>query len=192
MMALAPRIRLNASQQTLGRLLDETKTMPFSYPDAGASRGVPPTGYRSINESIVAGHGEEAFARLVNGILGWYVHRDSGVRVLAAAPVIAAGVDVALGAKSAGAFIVMTCRVVYVVDEPRRKGFGYGSLPGHPEAGEESFVAELNDDQTVTFTVGGFSRPGTVFTTMVSPIARILAGRAIHRYLQAAKAIAAG
>ena len=25
------------------------------------------------------------------------------------------------------------CRVVYVVDEPDRRGFAYGTLPGHPE-----------------------------------------------------------
>jgi uncharacterized protein (UPF0548 family) len=29
------------------------------------------------------------------------------------------------------------CRVVYVVDEPRRAGFAYGTLPGHPEIGGE-------------------------------------------------------
>ncbi|GAA4732513.1 hypothetical protein GCM10023350_14890 [Nocardioides endophyticus] len=32
------------------------------------------------------------------------------------------------------------CRVVYVVDEPERAGFAYGTLPGHPETGEELFL----------------------------------------------------
>ena len=191
MIPLLPRIRLNASQATLKRTLDDAAGAPFSYPDVGASRGPAPSKYHPISESIVAGHGQEAFDRLASGILGWYVHRDSGVRVLAAAPV-APGIEVALGAKSGGAFILMTCRVIYVIDQPRRKGFAYGSLRGHPEAGEESFIAELDENDDVVFTVGGFSRPGTVFTTIVSPIARILAGQAIRRYLRAARAIATG
>lgn len=32
------------------------------------------------------------------------------------------------------------CRVVYTVTESRRRGFAYGTLPGHPECGEEAFV----------------------------------------------------
>ena len=34
-------------------------------------------------------------------------------------------------------------RVVYVVDEPARRGFAYGTLHGHPESGEEAFLVEL-------------------------------------------------
>ena len=52
-------------------------------------------------------------------------------------------------------------RVVYVVDEPRRRGFAYGTLPGHPESGEEAFVVELQEDDEVTFTVTAFSRPAS-------------------------------
>jgi uncharacterized protein (UPF0548 family) len=33
--------------------------------------------------------------------------------------------------------IRVPCRVVYVLDEPERRGFAYGTLPGHPESGEE-------------------------------------------------------
>jgi uncharacterized protein (UPF0548 family) len=32
------------------------------------------------------------------------------------------------------------CRIVYVIDEPDRRGFAYGTLPGHPERGEEAFI----------------------------------------------------
>ena len=37
-------------------------------------------------------------------------------------------------------FLQAPCRVVYVIDEPDIRGFAYGTLPGHPESGEERFV----------------------------------------------------
>ena len=36
------------------------------------------------------------------------------------------------------------CRVVYVVDEPDRRGFAYGTLPGHAESGEELFLVRYD------------------------------------------------
>ncbi len=50
-------------------------------------------------------------------------------------------------------------RVVYVVDEPDRRGFAYGTLPGHPESGEELFLVERVGDETWA-EVRAFSRPG--------------------------------
>jgi uncharacterized protein (UPF0548 family) len=50
---------------------------------------------------------------------------------------------------------------VYVVSETGRSGLAYGTLPRHPESGEEAFLLEQQDDGTVTFTVTAFSRPAT-------------------------------
>ncbi|HEV8560641.1 MAG TPA: DUF1990 family protein [Actinophytocola sp.] len=41
-------------------------------------------------------------------------------------------------------------RVVHVVEEEHRRGFAYGTLPGHPECGEEAFLLERHADGTVT------------------------------------------
>ncbi len=186
---LFPRLRISASPSILRRVLDETAGAGFSYPDVGTSDGPAPSGYRIIERSATVGHGKAAFDRLAKGIVHWQVHRDAGIAVLASAPVAAPGVEVALAMKTAGVALVMTCRVIYVIDEPRRRGFAYGTLPGHPEVGEETFIAEISEGEVVTFTVGGFSRPGTLLTAMVSPIASMLADRAIHRYLRAAREI---
>jgi len=40
------------------------------------------------------------------------------------------------------------CRVLEVVDEPERQGLGYGTLPGHPETGQESSLLERLADAT--------------------------------------------
>jgi uncharacterized protein (UPF0548 family) len=51
------------------------------------------------------------------------------------------------------------CRVVYLVDEATRFGFGYGTLPGHPEQGEETFIVETGAEGGFRFKVRAFSRP---------------------------------
>ena len=44
--------------------------------------------------------------------------------------------------------MVVPCRIVSVFKEVDSFGFAYGTLPGHPERGEESFVLERRDDAT--------------------------------------------
>ena len=48
-----------------------------------------------------------------------------------------------------GARSTAPVRVVYVIDEPNRKGFAYGTLDGHPESGEESWIVDQTDDGSV-------------------------------------------
>ncbi|MFC6343752.1 DUF1990 domain-containing protein, partial [Nocardioides hankookensis] len=78
------------------------------------------------------------------------------------------------------------CRVVYVVREPDRVGFAYGTLPGHPESGEERFEVARAADGTVTFEVTAFSRPATMLARLGGPIGRAVQDRITERYLNAA------
>lgn len=73
-------------------------------------------------------------------------------------------------------------RVVYVVDEPKRCGFAYGTLPGHPECGEEAFVLD-SDGKTVTFTITAFSRPATLLSKVAGPVATRVQDYITERYL---------
>lgn len=43
--------------------------------------------------------------------------------------------------------------VVYVIDEPDRIGFAYGTTADGPESGEESFILEHREDDTVWLTI---------------------------------------
>lgn len=76
-------------------------------------------------------------------------------------------------------------RVIYVVDEPRRRGFAYGTLPGHPEDGEEAWVIEHRDDDSVWITVRAFSRPANGWWWLVNPVLRIVQEYYTRRYLRA-------
>ncbi|WP_158864044.1 DUF1990 family protein [Leifsonia sp. AG29] len=76
-------------------------------------------------------------------------------------------------------------RVVYVIDEPFRKGFAYGTLHGHPESGEELFMVEHRDDDTVWFVLRAFSRPSNAFYRLGSPVLGMVQRRYTNRYLRA-------
>jgi uncharacterized protein (UPF0548 family) len=74
---------------------------------------------------------------------------------------------------------------VYVIDEPRRRGFAYGTLPGHPECGEEAFLLERHDDGRVTFTIIAFSRPAHALAKLAGPLVRRIQDAITGRYLRA-------
>jgi uncharacterized protein (UPF0548 family) len=76
-------------------------------------------------------------------------------------------------------------RVVYVIDEPLRKGFAYGTLPGHPETGEEAFIVEYREDDSVWLTIRAFSRPATWFFWLGYPLVRLMQEIYTGRYERA-------
>lgn len=76
-------------------------------------------------------------------------------------------------------------RVVYVVDEPTRKGFGYGTLDGHPESGEESWVIEKADDGSVWLEIRAFSRPARWYFWAAYPVLLVLQSVFTRRYERA-------
>ena len=76
-------------------------------------------------------------------------------------------------------------RVVYVIDEVDRVGFAYGTMKGHPESGEESFVVARHEDDSVWLTVRAFSRPSTWYYRLVWPILRMQQARFTRSYLRA-------
>ncbi len=76
-------------------------------------------------------------------------------------------------------------RVVYVIDEPDRKGFAYGTLPGHPERGEEAFVVERRSDDSVWLVIRAFSRPSNAFFWAAYPALRIMQAIFTARYERA-------
>jgi uncharacterized protein (UPF0548 family) len=76
-------------------------------------------------------------------------------------------------------------RVVYVVDQPDRKGFAYGTLPGHPESGEEAWIVNRMDDGSVWLSIRAFSRPSKFYWWMVYPVLRFMQERVTRRYERA-------
>lgn len=63
-------------------------------------------------------------------------------------------------------------RVVVVIDEEQRAGYALGTLAGHPLVGEESFVLELRDDDSVWLTVRQVAQPANPKWRWISPLVR--------------------
>ncbi|MEU9133338.1 DUF1990 domain-containing protein [Kitasatospora sp. NPDC048540] len=144
----------------------------FSYPEVGAtaSDGPLPAGYHHLRHRARIGAGREEFAAAGEAIMTWRMHRAVGVGVSASAPRAAPGVLVTVVLGRGRLALTAPCAVVRAVEGPTRIGFAYGTLPGHPERGEECFEVELDPDGQVWFTVTAFSRPARWFTRAVSPL----------------------
>ena len=84
------------------------------------------------------------------------------------------------------------CRVVYGTDEPARFGFAYGTLPGHPEKGEEAFHVVRDGAGRVTAEIVAFSRPDDLFTRVAAPVARQIQKVATRKYLEGIRNHVAG
>jgi uncharacterized protein (UPF0548 family) len=147
---------------------DRLREQPFSYAPVGATAtGDTPAGFRHVEVSTAVGGGDAAFEHAVETLMTWRMHAGAGLRVAASSDRVHEGAVVRcrLGP------LRIPCRVVWVLDEQDAQGFGYGTLPGHPEAGEESFVV-TRAGGVVTLRVTAYSRPGLAVTRLAGPVGR--------------------
>jgi uncharacterized protein (UPF0548 family) len=151
-----------------------------------------PPGYRTTDARTAVGVGEDAFRRLAEGLMGWELHRLAGLRVDASTPAAAEGVNVVPGFGIGPLRLSAPCRVVWTERSSTRTGFGYGTLPGHPESGEEGFVASLEENGLVVFDLFAFSRHSNWFYRAGGPVAEAAQRLVTRRYIAAAKALAGG
>jgi uncharacterized protein (UPF0548 family) len=139
------------------RLSDEAVT----YREVGATRDATslPLGYRHDVYSVRVGHGDRTFQRAKEALRLWQAHRHVGATLTPNNPPLVTHTVVVVTFHLGPMHVVAPCRVVYVTDEDDRFGFAYGTLPGHPERGEEAFHVRRDEDGPVTFDVVAFSRP---------------------------------
>jgi uncharacterized protein (UPF0548 family) len=164
--------------------LDQLADAPFTYRAIGATRhGALPRGYDHVDREHVVGSGRAAFDRAAAAVLDWSAQRGAGLRVQASGPAGTPGTVVLMTAGLPRLGLDIPCRVVWSVDEPDRRGFGYGTLPGHPESGEESFVVSLRPDGDVVYTLRAFSRLATPLSRLGGPISRRVQTLALDRYV---------
>ncbi len=156
--------------------------LPLTYAEVAATAAALPAGYSHVRLSHRIGSGRERFERAAGAVMRYGMLRGAGLRVDATAEVAAVGVDV-LG--RLGPFVA-PCRVVYVLDEADRRGFAYGSLPGHAVSGEEMFgVRYGRADDSVHTEVVAFSRPATWWSRLGAPVLSAAQHVITHRYLTA-------
>jgi uncharacterized protein (UPF0548 family) len=154
---------------------------PFTYLPVGATRtSTYPAGFHHLEHSTDLGAADRIFERARQALMTWQMHLGAGLRVTGSDSWAAEGVVVRCGLGP----LRIPCRVVWVRDEPDRCGFAYGTLPGHPESGEEAFLV-LRDEGTVRLRISAYSRPGKLTTRLAGPLGRRFQQLMTRRYADA-------
>ncbi|MFM9903289.1 MAG: DUF1990 domain-containing protein [Pyrinomonadaceae bacterium] len=145
----------------------------FSYAEVGASRNNPPVGYHIDHNRILLGYERETWERAQQAVRNWKMFDVSGIDLCYPDTPIEAGRNVAPLARHLGFYSLNSCRIVYVIDEPERFGFAYGTLSRHAEIGEERFTVEFcPESRAVWYDVSAFSRPGSLLVKLGYPYSR--------------------
>ena len=162
--------------------LSELAALALTYTEVGATAGPLPPGYHHVEKSAVIGRGRRRFEGAADAGMRWGLLRGAGLRVEATSEVAAVGAEVIVHLGPVRA----PCRVVYVVDEPDRRGFAYGTLPGHAESGEERFMVRYDPaTDEVHAEVVAFSRHGTWWSRLGAPVTSVIQRVVTDRYLRA-------
>ena len=156
--------------------------VPRTHAGGRAAARPRPGGYHHLRKSSVIGSGRNRFEQAAAQGMRWGMLRGAGLRVEASHPVAEVGAEVLVHLGP----VVAPCRVVYVVDEPDRGGFAYGTLPGHAETGEELFLVRYDAvSKDVIAEVAAFSRHATWWSRLGAPVTSLAQRLITDRYLRA-------
>ena len=109
----------------------------LTYDHVGSTLAGPPTRRGPV----------DSLAAASDRLRRWRAHAAIRARVHPEQPLIEEGATVVVVLSLGPVHVLAPTRIVAVVDEPDAFGFAYGTLPGHPERGEESFVIRAEGDR---------------------------------------------
>jgi len=160
------------SRETIARFIESQCDLPFSYSQIGGTQAQPPAGFVIDRNAIELGSGKEVYDRAVAALRGWKQFDLGWVMAVPSGLPIEAGTTVAVQAETLGVWSLSACRIVYVIEDERNFGFAYGTLPGHVECGEERFVVDWREDDSVWYAILAFSRPRHPIAKLGRPLVR--------------------
>jgi uncharacterized protein (UPF0548 family) len=162
------------SEADVARFIASQRDVPYTYAEVGATNATPPAGYNVDHNRIQLGSGEAIYNSAVEALKKWRHFELGWVAIVPREVVVKMGATVAVKARAFGTWSLNACRIVYTIDESRRFGFAYGTLPDHVEKGEERFLVEWLADDSVWYDILAFSRPRHPLVKLSAPLARRL------------------
>lgn len=167
---------------------------PFTYAEQGATQGAFPAGYDHDRNRICIGTGPEAFEAGREALRGWRHFPAVWTHIYPERAALQEGEDIVMLFRLFGLWWYNACRIVYVIDEPRRFGFAYGTVVGHVECGEELFLVSMDEEGNVWYQLEAFSRPAIWATRLAYPLARHhqrrFARQSLRQMLEAGQSLA--
>ncbi|KAA1248457.1 DUF1990 domain-containing protein [Mycobacterium simiae] len=163
--------------------LDALADLQLTYPEVGATATAQlPPGYDHLSVSAQIGSGRARFEQAADAVMRWGMQRGAGLGVAASSDVAVVSAIVVVKMMD---LLRAPCRVVYVIDEPDTRGFAYGTLPGHPESGEERFAVRYDANTSAVYAeVSAFSRPATWWSKLGGPVVSMTQRIIAKRYLR--------
>lgn len=162
---------------------DTLRAQPLSYDRPAAGVNSADTDLRLLKRSRILDRTD--FDGAARDLLSWRVHASAGLRVAASDIPLTLNAVVRMQFGVGPVSLAIPCRVVEVIQEPRHRGFSYGTLPGHPEVGEERFLVERLNDGRIRFTITALSLPATRAAKLAGPLGRVMQRGMTMRYLKA-------
>lgn len=155
----------------------------LTYEEVGATGRDLPAGYHHARLRRVVGQGRADFDRARALLFSGEVQRRAGAEVRMSETPLREGTRVDMRVRLGPVVFRIPCLVVWAERTDTFCGFAYGTLPGHPERGEERFELRLEPSGQVVFSIIAFSRPGRWFTRLGGPLARRFQAHMTRRYL---------
>ncbi len=122
--------------------------------------------------TVLLGEGREVFESAKQLIRGWKMFPAKWTKIYPQNAPIEVGQRVAVLFNLLGLWWWNSSEIQYIIDDDRRFGFAYGTLPGHLELGEELFLVTIDEQQKVWYKIKAFSRPAHFLVRLAYPFAR--------------------
>lgn len=196
MLALAMFFLRDPTDAQLDAIVRDQRALPFTHSEVGATRRVPlegpaaglpsefaPPGFVVDRHGAALGRGKAVFLRACAALRAFAMFPPAWTRVhlLECEGPLREGSVFVTVIRHCGFYSAMPSKVVYWVEERGRLhhfGWALGTLPGHPQCGEERFWVSWDpESDDVRYEVVAFSRPRDLLVRLGRPYARLLQGR---------------
>lgn len=164
----------NPSDAQILAVLADLSDAPFTHVEVGSTEQDlvrAPPGFTLDRYGTELGRGRDVFERACAALSRIENYPPSFTRIVRQPGELAPGRMFATIASHPGFYSAHPCRVLYVMREEQRFGFGFGTLPGHAESGEERFMITFDGEQ-VRYEIQAFSRPHGLLSRLAAPISR--------------------
>ena len=165
-------------------VIKQQATLPYSYPEIGASKNERTKGYDNDHNKMLLGKGDTIWENAKNALKNWQQFPEEWTTVLPPKTPLENGKVVAVFFRLFGLWWMNAARIVYTLDDDRRFGFAYGTLPGHVERGEECFWIEKEADGSIYYHIRAFSKPRFWLVKLGYPVARAYQRKFVRQSMQ--------
>lgn len=151
-----------------------------TYAELGASLVDPmPPGFNHLRYETFIGYGATTMEVATQAVLSFDLYREMGL----GAELNGQTVIVKIG------FLRAPCQLLWTESTLDRSGFTYGTLRGHPECGEETFILTHTAEDQVWLQIRSFSRPARWYAYLAAPVIPLLQRQFARRAGRALRAI---